>query len=98
MRALMIRHPHIDRILEGKKTWEIRRQKTLIRETIGLIASGSGTIIGVCELKDCKGPLTQEQFYENAKKAGILPNQAQLGNWRLYAWVVKEPRILNRPV
>ena len=98
MRALMIRHPHIDKILEGKKTWEIRQMKTLVREKIGLIASGSGTVIGVCELKDCKGPLTQEQLYENAKKAGMLPSQAQLGNWRVYAWVLEKPRILKRPV
>ena len=46
----MIHHLHIDRILEGTKTWEIRGSKTLVRETIGLIASGSGTVVGVCDV------------------------------------------------
>jgi ASCH domain len=41
-RALLIRHPWVDMILDGKKTWEIRGAKTSVREIIGLIPSGSG--------------------------------------------------------
>jgi hypothetical protein len=47
MRALLIRHPWIDMILDGKKTWEIRGSRTAIRETIGLIPSASGTVVGI---------------------------------------------------
>ena len=99
MRALLLRHPHIDNILDGKKTWEIRGPKTLVRATIGLIASGSGTVVGVCDLADCIGPLTPEQYRKNAKKAGMRPSEAKLGWYRqTYAWVVEKPRMLKHPV
>jgi hypothetical protein len=99
LRALLIRHPHIDNILAGRKTWEMRGSRTLVRETVGLIASGSGKVIGVCDLVDCVGPLTEEQFRKNAKKAGIRPSEAQLGWYRqTYAWVLKKPLLLKRPV
>jgi len=55
MRALLIRTPHIDKILDGKKTWEIRGGRTTVRETVGLIRIGSGTVIGVCDVVDCQG-------------------------------------------
>jgi hypothetical protein len=99
LRALLIRHPWIDLILEGNKSWEMRGSRTSVRETIGLIPSGSGTIIGVCELVECHGPLTAEQFRKNAKKAGMRPSEAKLGWYRqTYAWVLETPRILKRPV
>src|SRR5665213_3012769 len=62
VRALLIRPAPLGQILEGTKTWEIRGSKTLVRETIGLIASGSGTVVGVCDLVDCVGPLSAEQY------------------------------------
>jgi hypothetical protein len=86
-------------ILAGKKSWEIRGSRTSIRETIGLVPSGSGTVIGVCELADCVGPLTAEEFLKNAKKAGMHPSEAKLGLYRkTFAWVLEKPRILKRPV
>lgn len=99
MRALLIRHPHIDKILDRKKTWEIRGSRSTIRGTIALIPSGSGTIAGVCELTDCIGPLTPHSFKKNARKAGIRPCEAQLGWYRqTFAWVVKNARWLQQPV
>ena len=64
MRALLIRHPWIDMILGGKKYWEIRGSRTSVRETIALVPSGSGTVIGVCDVVDCVGPLTAEAFHK----------------------------------
>ena len=37
-------------IFDGKKAWEIRGSDTKIRGRIGLIESGSGLIIGECNL------------------------------------------------
>jgi hypothetical protein len=86
-------------ILDGKKTWEIRGSPTGIRETIGLIASGSGTVVGVCDLVDCVGPLTATSFRKNAERAGLRPNDARLGWYRTtYAWVLANPRYLLKPV
>jgi hypothetical protein len=99
LRALLIRHPHIDKILAGKKKWEIRGSRTSVRETIALVASGSGTVIGVCDLVDCRGPLTAAEYRKNAGKAGMRPSEAKLGWYRqTYAWVIAKPRYLKRPV
>jgi hypothetical protein len=99
MRALLIRHPHIDKILAGTKTWEIRGSRTSVREQIALVASGSGTVIGVCDLVDCIGPLTQNQYRTNAKKAGMRPSEATLGYYRqTYAWIVEKACRLDQPV
>ena len=86
-------------ILDGQKTWEIRGARTSVRGQIGLIASRSGTVIGVCDLVDCIGPLTAEQFRKNGKKAGMRPSEATLGYYRqTYAWVLEKPRLLKQPV
>jgi hypothetical protein len=99
MRALVIRRPWIDKIVDGGKTWEIRGSRTSVRGLTALVASGSGTVIGVCDLVDCIGPLTSTQFRRNAKKAGMRPSEATLGYYRqTYAWVVNNARRLARPV
>jgi len=98
-RGLLIRHPWIDMILDGQKTWEIRGSRTAIRGTIGLIAAGSGTITGVCEVVDCHGPLSANMFRKNAAKAGIRPSEVLLGHYRnTYAWVLANPTRLKKPV
>ncbi len=90
MRALVIRRPWIDKILEGEKIWEIRGSRTSVRGQIGLIASRSGTVVGICDLVDCIGPLTAGEFRKNAKKAGMRPSEATLGYYRqTYAWVLE---------
>jgi hypothetical protein len=99
LRALLIRHPHIDKILDRKKTWEIRGSRVSLRGRIALIPSGSRTVIGVCDLVDCLGPLTAAEYRKNAKKAGTRPSEAKLGYYRqTYAWVLKKPRKLKKPV
>src|SRR5450432_3151144 len=99
MRALLVRHPWIDMILEGRKTWEIRGSATSVRGTIGLVPSGSGTVIGVCDVVGCEGPLTADGYRKNAKKAGMRAGEARLGRYRqTYAWVLENPQYLKRPV
>jgi hypothetical protein len=99
MKALLIRTPHIEKILDGKKTWEIRSARTNIREQVGLIRSGSGTIIGVCDVIGCIGPLTEEQFRKNARKAGMKPSEASLGyDDKTFAWVLANSQYLKAPV
>ena len=52
MNGLIIKPEWIDKILSGKKTWEIRGNKTKIRGKIALIQSGTSEIYGTCELVD----------------------------------------------
>jgi hypothetical protein len=99
LRALLIRRPYVEDILAGRKTWEIRGSRIGIRETIALVASGSGTVIGVCEVVDCIGTLTQDQFRKNASKAGMPKKKAILGWYRqTFAWVLAKPKYLKKPV
>jgi hypothetical protein len=70
-RGLIVRQPHIDRILDGKKTWEIRGSKTAVEGRIALIQGGSGLIVGECEIVRVVGPLTLAQLRANAGKAGF---------------------------
>ena len=57
--ALLIKEPWISMILEGKKTWEIRGSATKRRGRIALVASGTGTVVGTCDLVDVVGPLSR---------------------------------------
>src|ERR1035437_2732880 len=52
MRALLIRRPWIDMILDGQKTWEIRGSRTSVRGQIGLIASRTGILGGAHSVVD----------------------------------------------
>jgi hypothetical protein len=97
-RALVVRQPHIDRILAGSKTWEIRGSSTAVREAIGLIQSGSGQIVGTCEVVDVVGPLSLAELKQNAKKAGFAPSEfTSLPYRKTYAWVLNGARRLRRP-
>jgi hypothetical protein len=99
MRALLIHEEFVNKILVGKKTWEMRGAWTTIRETIALVPSGTGTVTGVCDLVGCIGPLTAAEYRKNARKAGTISSEAKLGYYKkTYAWVVKNPRTLKKPV
>ncbi|TIN43077.1 MAG: ASCH domain-containing protein [Mesorhizobium sp.] len=52
MKALIVREPWIDLILDGHKTWELRTRPTSIRGRIALIRQGSREIEGVVKLVD----------------------------------------------
>ena len=91
MRALIIKREPLDLILTGLKTWELRSSRTHVRGPIGLIASGSGMIIGTAVLVDCIGPL-DEATYENerSKHQSRKPFEEQYE--KLYAWVLEDAR------
>ena len=55
--------------------------------------------MGLCELVDCVGPLTAEQFRMNARKAGLVSAHAILGGYEnTFAWVLANARRLKTPV
>ena len=92
-RGLIILPEPLRKILDRRKTWEIRSSATRIRGPIALIESGSGTVVGTCDLVDSVGPLTREQCRENARRAGGFTPDA--GS---YAWVLQGARRLRTPV
>lgn len=100
MSALLIRSPWIDKILKGTKSWEMRGTSTRKRGRIGLVKSGTGTVVGVADLIDVVGPLSKSEFVANARKAGLSGAAAGKGlpYLRTFAWVIGRPRRLSRPV
>ena len=56
MRALIVKSPYAGQIVTGLKTIEYRSRRTHIRGRIGIVAAGTGTIIGEVDLIGCEGP------------------------------------------
>jgi hypothetical protein len=100
MRALIIRSEPLELILSGKKRWEIRSAKTQIRERIALIRSGSGLVVGTCDLIGVKGPLTLTQIRWNVRKIGINPNEvgSRPPYRHTYAWLLANPKRFRKPI
>jgi hypothetical protein len=100
MRGLIIHSIPLQEIFAGRKTWEFRTRRTYIRGTIGLIEKGTGTVVGLCELVDCIGPLTLPDLRRNTDKHDL--SKSKLRTWDekviLYAWVLKDARRFKKPV
>lgn len=86
MKALIIKKPWIDYILNGDKTWEIRGCKTNTRGVIELIQSGSGLVVGSCDIIDCV-ELTINDYRNNVSKHNIKQTNS-LPYKKTYAWVI----------
>ena len=101
MKALIVKQPWVDYILDGKKVWEIRGSNTKIRGRIALIQSGSGLVVGECDLVDCLA-LDKKSFQENRKQHQI-PNIEQMPYKNTFAWVLanavryQQPRPYRHP-
>jgi hypothetical protein len=100
MRGLPIRQPYIDMILDGQKTWEMRKSRCNFRERIALIQSGSLTVVGVADVVDCIGPLTDEKRFAAADKHCLAPaewSNPKFMDYR-FAWVLTNVQRLSKPV
>lgn len=108
-RGLMIREPYVSFILTNKKRWELRGMPTNIRGRIGLIRSGSGVVVGECQIVDCIGPLDYETLAASRELAteetqelrleGRAPYIRQDGAIsKTYAWVLAKPVLYPRPL
>jgi len=100
-RGLLVRQPFADWIVDGRKTWEIRGSATKVRGRVAIIAAGTGTILGTCELCDVAGPLRLKDLRANARKlnvrASALSGPLYYGD-HTYAWVLRDARRLEKPV
>ena len=99
MKALIVKPEPMRKILDGPKSWEIRRGRCHIQGLIGLIESTSGSVVGVAELVECVGPLTRALRIANARKMGVSADEAaEAWSRGLYAWVLRKRRRLSHPV
>jgi hypothetical protein len=99
-RGLLIQSPHIEKVLSGKKTWEIRGYAAKIRGPIALIRSGSGQIVGTCKIVETKGPLKGADLLKNAGKMGFRRSEidGSLPYPKTFAWVLKEAMRFRTPL
>lgn len=97
MKGLLIKQLWMDMILVRRKTWEIRGSATSVRGRIALIESGTGTVVGFCDITDVVGPLTIADFRENMQRHHVTE-----AHWDYYstphAWIIRGARRLSRPV
>jgi hypothetical protein len=100
VKALLIRQPWIDMILDGRKTWELRGSRTAVRGTIALVEAGSGHIVGTARLADVIGPVASTQLRHTTALHGVpsvdLRDPPRYAN--TYAWVLTTVRRPPRPV
>ena len=95
MKALIIKKPWIDYILEGKKIWEIRGHSTKIRGEIELIQSGSGLVVGKCALVDCIEVSLND--YQNNKNNHCIINTEKMPYRKTFAWVINDAQRYSAP-
>ncbi|MGA2515635.1 MAG: ASCH domain-containing protein [Thermodesulfobacteriota bacterium] len=96
----MIKDLWIGKILKGLKKWEIRGSKTNIRGRIALIQSGSGLVVGVCDLVNVLGPLTLTKMKRNIgrHRNPLSSLKRGLPYRKTYAWVFRNVRALQKPL
>ena len=95
MKALIIKKPWIDYILNGQKSWEIRGSNTHIRGEIELIQSGSGLVVGKCKLVNCI-KLSLDDYQKN-KHNHRIDNISILPYKNTYAWVLSDAEKYSSP-
>jgi hypothetical protein len=99
-RALLIREPWINLILQGKKIWEMRSQPTRIRGPIGLIRQGSGLVVGTASLTDSGPALTRDDYMRYRDEHAIPESMLDvvLSRRWVFPWVLSDIRPLPQPV
>lgn len=93
--GLIIQTDPLNRILSGRKTWEIRGSRTAMRGPIALIESGTGCVVGTCELVGTVGPISLAELRRNRGKAGFVASE--LYYKPTFAWVLRHAARLQSP-
>lgn len=84
-------------ILDGNKSWEIRRTDCKFRGRFGIAYSGTSAIFGTVELVD-SFPLTKELFETQFNKHFINCRFEDLPSSYKYVWVLKDAHRLQKPI
>ena len=99
-KGLVIGPKWAELIVSGEKSWELRKRATKIRGDIGIIAQGTGTIVGTARIVDCIGPLGLDELMAGRQLA--CETEAEIvkdvEDGYVYAWVVDNAVKFEKPV
>jgi len=92
-KGLCVRQPHIDKLLDGSKTWEMRSTITKYRGRIYLLSGG--LILGEIDLIGCLRPLKlkERRAYKHKHQCDDL---SVLEKWSI-PWVMESPMRYAQP-
>ncbi|CAE7243646.1 MSH4, partial [Symbiodinium pilosum] len=96
--ALTVKPEYLCLILCGKKRWELRTKPCRLKGTVALVASGTSMVWGLCDIAGCRFhtlPDLQTHFAKHCLAAEVLQSFAREG---AYAWRLRRPRILAKPL
>jgi hypothetical protein len=96
--ALFVREPFAERIISGRKTWEIRTRPTTRRGRIAIMSQRG--LVGTVELYDVEGPLSAADLISHVAKhrAPLRLLHTYAAGRALYAWSLREPARLDAPI
>jgi hypothetical protein len=100
LKGLIIAEPWVSHILAGTKTWEMRNKRASHRGPIALIQKGSSSVVGIANLVDVRGPLSESEL-ANSYEFHMVPTHHFLASGRLrwnFAWVLEGAEPLTHPV
>ena len=86
--ALVIKGHWLDKILAGKKTWEIRSSATCRRGWIHLAKSGSKELCGGANLVGCR-KISRRNFTK-FKKQHCVPSLSNVPYKTIWAWILED--------
>jgi hypothetical protein len=96
--ALFVREPFAERIIAGRKTWEIRTRPTTRRGRIAIMSPRG--LVGTVELYDVAGPLSTGDLIRHVARhrAPLRLLHTYAAGRALYAWALREPARLEPPI
>lgn len=98
MRCLKIDEKWVNLILSGKKTWEIRRTNTIIRERIALGNKKIKRCVGYATIVDSlEKSLDELEQYSSKHQANDFLRKYAKGRDTLYAWVLDDIEVEPEP-
>jgi len=96
-RALIVREPWVNQILDGFKIWELRSKPTKVRGTIGIIEQGTGLIVGQVDLIDSLKPFKDEEQMRYTHSLHCVDDIELVKKWR-YTWKLENAKRYEKPI
>ncbi len=96
--GLFVREPFAERIISGRKTWEIRKRPTDRRGRIGILSRRG--LVGTVELHEVLGPFRVIDLVHHVARhrAPLRLLEEYAAGAALYAWVLREPLRQDPPL